>query len=443
MIKLISTRPEAEAFLDDMKRASGFGELSIAQALQANIEQCLEIVLQTVRASWEDQSLLNSINIRVALYESDMVAATSETFSDGSCLIRVSDGLLSLCRNFSDLNHLWLGRGKVARAINLWKHGLRTVRGIDPMSTSSAVGTGTAAVRYYILHQRLWGTSAILGSPNGSLDEAGESFAQLALLFIVAHEVGHYVLQHPSRQPVAAGLDAAAAHGWEYAADAFALGCIAELAPESKHSESVSLMAAHLALLAVSMAENTLYLRAPESHPPFLYRWAELARSSGRAVEASTAFAGINRMVLEASNMGCRLERSLWDSLPASSLQTDLHDPAYYTLVRGMDMALDHSEAESQRLLEKFVLDGAADLREGLQQIRDGNIVAGLQTWEVKRADNLSDPKRPLSYNALLNAVVNSPVWRSATAEYQNVDIRKRTAAMLCINQITGQFSGD
>lgn len=441
--RLIASRPKDKAFIDDLKRESGFGDLSDAEALQGNIEQCLEIVLNIVRASSDDWVILSTSKIRITLYESDVVAATSETFSDGSCLIRVSDGLLSLCRNFSDLNHLWLGRGKFARAINLWKHGTRAMRQLDPMSTSPAVVAGTAAVRYYILHQRTWGTSSIIGSPISRLDAAGESFAQLALLFIVAHEVGHFLLRHPSRQPSAAGLDATAAHEWEYAADAFALECIASIASDDKHSEGVSLLAAYLALLAVSMAEKTLYLRPPESHPSFLSRWTNLAGSSSKAVEAATTFAGVTRMVTDASNMNRRLEKGVWDSLAESPLETDIHDLGYYTLVRGIDMALDHPATEYERLLGTFVEDGAADLREGLHQIMSGKLLEGLQKWEVKRAESLIDPKRPLTYHALLNSLVRSPVWQSATAEYRNTDARKRIVAILCINQICSQFLGD
>lgn len=46
IIDLTSSNSEMKIFLDELKNESGFGELTVAQALQVNVEQCLEIVLR-------------------------------------------------------------------------------------------------------------------------------------------------------------------------------------------------------------------------------------------------------------------------------------------------------------------------------------------------------------------------------------------------------------
>lgn len=263
----------------------------------------------------------------LACIEDDEVVAVFRPFDDGSSRILVTSGLVSLLRLLADLTAVWFhdmagsGFGRTLRM-------LRAVRRLDQDERS--VPVLAAALRWNIIHRPVWGNSAILAIEPSNPDaiEARDLLAQMAYVFVVAHECAHGILGHTG----------ANAGDWEaeHAADQIAFQAMSAFHADdgAQVSPVFPLVAARLALTAVALGEGSLFVRPPVHHPPGEARWEALAGELGDRrgpTQAAVFTAGLNAAVEHAVDPRRELPPAWWEIAYASPhVHRDIHDPAYY-----------------------------------------------------------------------------------------------------------------
>lgn len=222
-------------------------------------------------------------NVKVASTLQNDVSAQTATYSDGSALVRIADGILSLCEAYSTFAAIGLHQAISPKSLgDLWRIA-RVVRrgrlGGDP-----SVLTGL--LRYYNVHQRIFGISGNLGLRIPERAQATRfSIFIFSLRFVIAHELAHHVLQHDS--PVSAFSPdehippCSDNQNSEFDADILAFRACArmgetELGSASKEISVVHLLGALIAMLVLYSTERSLLVRAGHSHPAATHRAARL-----------------------------------------------------------------------------------------------------------------------------------------------------------------------
>jgi hypothetical protein len=353
--------------------------------LAAPLFEVMERAAQGRLQRSSDQIVLGSV-------PDDETGASMSVYPDGSGLMLFSDSLLSVLHYFAGLVVSLRGRSNDATPI------------------------GSVAVRYHILHRRLFGLSAMLGvaTPPGE-EYPRDSLAQLAIRFVLAHEAAHFCLGHDAR------------HGdpaIEFEADELALqSVLAELEGEVPSTAgAMTLVSMRIALLATEMMERGTFIRAPTTHPPAANRWER--GTEGLAVEvregAELYSENLAAAVTAASDATYRLPETWWgQSYNSDVLETDVLDSDYYASMRHLDhlgFGDPNDAAGALMMCEEYF---GIKLFQAANAAADGSSPSALVRLGVSadRAQALCDEFRPLAFFTLLETISQSPTVEGITDE--------------------------
>jgi hypothetical protein len=319
----------------------------------------------------------------VAGVPDDETLASMMVYPDGSGAVVVSDSLVSLIDYFASLS---------------------ICLEAQPAETPALA---TVAIRYHVLHRRLFGLAALLGvtMPAGH-EQPRDALSSLALRFVLAHEAAHFCLAHDEHRgdPTI-----------ELEADALALETLSA-APSSEvdNGLATALVGMKLAFLATELTEVALFVRRPVTHPPAADRWETATRGLDEnlreGVELYTR--AITRAIQAAADPLFRLPETWWEQAFSSAvIDTDIHAPGYYESIRHFDRLGFDDPNDPAGLLEMFeqrfgiALTGAA-VAAAERSPRAGLVWLGIP---ADQADLLCDEQRALAFYTLRQAIEHSP----------------------------------
>jgi hypothetical protein len=136
-------------------------------------------------------------------------------------------------------------------------------------------------LRYLVLSQRLTGKtpSAVVTLDSRSAEVAGQ-LAAAALMFVVAHEIGHISMRHgvASAEPYRAGDSITTSEVQELLADNYAQDFLGDF---MAGDPGMVLWSAFIALFARQMIETATYIRRSRTQTRAFVRWDVLERRAG------------------------------------------------------------------------------------------------------------------------------------------------------------------
>ena len=94
------------------------------------------------------------------------VVASCEPFDDGSGLVVISDPLLALCNQLADFNVLWMRWARQHQTpgkLSAHPYAETAPEHLETLAGRGDLMAGTAALRYWTIHQRVFGTASRLG----------------------------------------------------------------------------------------------------------------------------------------------------------------------------------------------------------------------------------------------------------------------------------------
>ncbi|MGX1564876.1 hypothetical protein [Streptomyces sp. NPDC055506] len=361
-------------------------------------------------------------SFRIVTTLSEAVSAQMTPFTDGSGLVIIADGIVGLCCSYSEY---------VALSVHRWTdwHLLRASRK-SRMYQDAKVLTGL--LRYNTTHQRLLGTSTYIGmrlGPRGQ--EAAWQLTNHAYRFVIGHEIAHHVLGHTSglssfgpgeHVPVCSESERR-----ERDADLFAFQAVRR-AGEMPHDGSfraqravdLSTIGALIAMLALHLSEQALFVRRGCTHPPASIRAAwllsELDSSKRKFMER------LFRIPREATEAAAQVSENAhtfsWEALKATPARSFL--PQEYLELIGQ---LDEIQCWPEGALVELLADPRNDfgnwLGEGARIALAGQPAEALRHWGVSESNSqrLCDPQRALTFFTLQERLERSFVERGIARE--------------------------
>jgi hypothetical protein len=339
-----------------------------------------------------------------SVFEHDSFALLT-TYRDGSGLVLVSDTLGPAFLYAAQLASLWLRPGDfgpssarrvttASRAALQWRSG----------SVEHHDQTRLAAVllRYLFVNGRL------LGAPRRlklQLDDRHRRFplllSDLAMYFVLAHEVAHFVLGHDT-------LDGTMrrTQDLEFAADEMAYRVVCGLARGPRGVEALA-QAIRCAFLQMEALESALLIRRSTTHPTPTARLEQLSSTTGNAElrVPSLVLAGFESAFRQARDVRSPIPEGWWDLPPnSSSVVIEREGRDRYTLARLFDRWQGRSDDEHLAALEDAHEKGIACLAPSVRQAREGSPIAALTGLGVPRstASLICDRSSGLSFHLLV-----------------------------------------
>jgi hypothetical protein len=340
-------------------------------------------------------------------------------FEDGSSRVLISDGLIGLFGMLSDLACVWhenkSGTG--------WRAAFRHARELRRVETEEElVPVLSVAIRWNLIHRRLWGKSATLPvESSGSATELiRDVIAQSAWIFILAHESAHCVLGHTGAQ--IGDWDA------EREADALALRITygAMRVEEGASQPLHALLGAYLALTGINLIERVLFIRPPSTHPPPADRWAALVELVGEtdATKTSMFAAGLDEALRRTSNLTYVLPAEWWSQAYAHpQVHCDVHEAWYYEMMPLLDRLSFGGPEDPARILKDRKSPHSDRALDAASMARGRGLRAGLDGLGVDSdlATVASDSGLPLSVFSLVECVYESPALQALPEEERRI----------------------
>lgn len=307
----------------------------------------------------------------------------TETFADGSCMIKIASSHLSAGILIAEINSSLSAKAGPMLASS------RRRRQIDSFLA------GAAVARFYLLQQRLWNSSfKIMGHERGNASDK-HGVAELAMIFTLAHELSHHILHHSRR-------DLRSSHQFEFDADASAYALLQNLTGSARLADA----GAAVALFSVSLHEQGLLIRRGSTHPVARDRWLRLGldkrNSSIRYLELSKC--------LEFATRDWRgLPEDCWESLANSNDWNMEQLPSHeLKFIRTIEKYNSLSVEELCRAIEGLYGDRSLQYRRGLSLAGEGAAEAALTAWECSTEEVLN-PGVALSFFSLVELLGESP----------------------------------
>ena len=406
----------------------GESQLPANEAADRGLRIVFEVVLNAARKTVIPELIHRLDHVHPVFLDHDDAFANSETFSDGSALIRMSDALLTACSLVSAVNAWRLIDSPGPRGA-----GREWPTGNQDFYTDFEPGLrpGIAALRYYILQQRVWGIAGKI-YPNRVSEARDDMY--LTMMFVEAHEIGHHVLEH-----VASGANG---EQQELEADHFAFRLLHQIHGTSPKAHAEVFAAASMALMAIDLHDRGLFIRLPQSHPGFGERWSALTNLL-EISETSVPLAA--RDLIEAVLVAARNDLPLlptdWDALRASpAWDTSFRTDEYMVLIHGLDLSATYTFDFARELLAGgLAAAGGAAFLPGLLELDSDGPAAALRAWEVSDGDKLLDPGQPLGFHSLVEAFLDSALWPARSGD---PEINERLVSLICANQLLPHLRG-
>lgn len=354
--------------------------------------------------------------LEVVFLPREEVAASCETFTDGSALVSISDALSTLLWRLATFNSEWRGGSSLRERLGRRRKVREALANPEQLMQAPQIQAATAALRYSSQHIRVWGTSAAVGLRK---EEPGMRDGILAATFVHAHEIGHFVLGHDlpgarNRSPSALELEA----------DEFAVRAL--LNSFGAFDRVTVGAAAIVALCAMQVWESAALLRDIRAHPPLLERWHAIANLLGSASIESEGHTFAARVMSGATASPGSLPTGFWDALRADSGYEIVHGLPYLLMVQGFDMTESMTLERRDELVATLAV-ASPGFVEGWEVFRSRGWISGYHAWEIDPA-GLLDANRPLSYWQVVNRIVASPTWGDTS------DVFRRSCALLAIH---------
>ncbi|MBV7706846.1 ImmA/IrrE family metallo-endopeptidase [Nocardia nova] len=429
-----------------------YGAISLASipegvSITDLVEAHTEAVFEQIVVPEQYQKSMREVSNRIFTVhaESDAVSASTRSFSDGSHLIAVSDATFTLCAHLSELLEVW--RKKYRSEPRLTRiTGIRSNRRLQELDKEAQIiKAGAAALRYYLLHQRTLGQSAKVGptrNENAMFQETPEFNLYIqAESFILAHELGHILLGHTAFEKSKLSKDEQ--HRMEFEADTFAVAC----AQAAGHPRNVVVSAAMMAIIAIALSSEPLFIRMPELHPFSGDRFDRIIFSlypkdtyPSATVARELHISGAIEMAREAARIWKPLPEEFWNAMIESNeINTSIHSSAYYTLVRGIDLSLGFSARQVADLIVKFRdspepewIAGRDEhaILQALREIERNEIATGLNSLRTRNFDRILSVGSPLSWHSLTESLLGQSTALGPSPN-NKLDIARATAAMI------------
>ncbi|WP_406631966.1 hypothetical protein [Amycolatopsis sp. WGS_07] len=400
---------------------AAWGEQPETAAYEHPIDAVLGEMSSLVKAAMADLGVpadrLAAVCVGSALDED--VSAQMQPFDDGSGLVLVSDSIIALANVYGLHAGTALGQltdGRSAR--NLWRS-FRMVAGgglgEDPFFL-------TGLLRYYNVHQRVYGLSAKLGRTE---ERAENNIVDLintgATLFVLGHEIAHHALGHtsapsafsPGEHVPVCSADAQR----ELDADLFAHRAVvrvfeAQLSSHGPAHGSAAINAtlgALVAILAVHSTESALFIRRGNTHPPAADRAARLLGQQGRKVQQfSQLFLGkMLSSTAASSDFGAAEEPFDWPAFYADPRVDTPHPQKYLDQIAMFDRLQTAPRSQLVEGLARKNTDPSGILARGATAVLGGDVPGALAIWGVAEdwREFLLDQRQPLSFHTALTAV--------------------------------------
>lgn len=420
---LLKSHPRGRAILKKERGLLRRNKMKPSEAADVGLRVVFEIVLNAAKVATVPDEQRRLTHVHPVFLDHDDVFALSESFEDGSALIRISDSLITACNLLASFNSWRLiaspGPGGAGRS---WPIGNTEFEA----NFEPGLRPGIAALRFYLLRQRVWGNAGkigLRGAPTRPNDQM-----LLPTMFIMAHEIAHHVLQHASTE--------ISPQRQELEADDFAFRLLHQINGTIPKAHAQVFAAASVALIALDLHGQGLFIRGPQSHPQFGARWGAL-RTLLEIPETEVPLAA--RDLIEAALIAGRTDlpllRTDWEALIDSpAWDTSLQTEDYIRFVHGLDLSATFTFEQCRDMLcGGLAAAGGADFLPGLTELHAGRLKEAILAWKLSAADLLLDGAQPLGFYSLMETFQSSPLWKRPSAE---PDLAARSIALICTNQL-------
>lgn len=343
----------------------------------------------------------------------EYVAAQMNPYADDSGLVLVSDALLTLVNVYTGFVAHTLGpsldRGFVGRVV----HAIKLLR---PEPDDLTLFTGL--LRYYNIHQRVWGLAAKLGLelPSAATVRLHDILRAASWRFILAHEAAHFALGHKTKSR---GFNSIAMRSTgeliatnddqqvELDADRLAMNALRDSGGGDPSGDLFVVLGAACAIWATDSNERALFVRRGHTHPPGSLRIERIfdhvpARTADNLYIIGHTLA---RATEVAADFSRRLPPDWWDTTFGHPLvRRELHEPSYFQQITNLD--------EFQCMPTRSLIHGLhhqsfkgvrGSTGPGADRIALGDVRGGLAEWGVleDQIHHVCDTRDSLGFHAL------------------------------------------
>lgn len=313
----------------------------------------------------------------VVVIDSDSPSASAEAF-DSSGLIRVTDAMVTMCSSIAISVH--------GAAVD------------GPKGFPAAI----AALRWRIHQRRAFGgTGQILRTPSFADDD---EIGAIPFLFILAHELGHIALGHPSAAELS-DSDVGVRHEYEHEADFYGYLVMRKVLAGSSPSELK--LAIVMGISAATLESDILFIRPPATHPGVQERFGRLAKRLGDT-GSDARFAAFDQVLGHAASITQPLPDEWWEAMMKSPRwNTSVHQPHQYDVVRHFDKMLGADNVTLTRVIDSVETTGG--LSKSVKSVRTVAQMSDLyKELEIPRTSRALANGSPVSINSAASEFTES-----------------------------------
>ncbi|MCI3927866.1 hypothetical protein [Streptomyces sp. AN091965] len=383
----------------------------------------VDMVGEELRAAMADlgASAARLESVRVVTTLDQAVSAQMTPFDDGSGLVIVADGIFGMCSSYCQYLALCADKRSHAasRPMAFW----RVLRDLGKGELFGYEDVLTALLRYHTTHQRALAASTQLGvrlSPEG--ERYAWQLSHLAYRFVVGHEMAHHVLGHssgPSAFAPGERLPACSADDRrERDADRLAFQATRCASERLSHGRWETLgmreratMAALMAMMALHVAERTLFVHRGCTHPPAAVRTGWLLEQLKPGKQQSTR--RLLRVPMKATEAATDLSEHArpfsWQALDPDLVFSPM-PRSHLEAIGEFDAMQCETEAFHVSWLERHATADTAWLGEGARLAAADEPAPALRRWGVDAGTSrkLCDPQRALTFFTLKEYITRS-----------------------------------
>ncbi|MFD3679445.1 hypothetical protein [Streptomyces sp. NPDC058613] len=383
----------------------------------------VNMVSEDLRAAMADlgASAARLDSVRVVTTLDQAVSAQMTPFDDGSGLVIVADGIFGMCSSYCQYFALCADKRSHAtsRPTAFW----RLLRDLGKGELFGYEDVLTALLRYHTAHQRILAVSTQLGvrlSPGG--ERYAAQLSHLAYRFVIGHEMAHHVLGHsqgPSAFAPGEHFPACSSDDRrERDADRLAFQAIRRASDKQSRGrlETMAMleratMAALMAMMALHVAERTLFIHRGCTHPPAAVRTGWLLEQLKPDKQLSTR--RLLRVPMKATAAATDLSEHArpfsWQALNPELVYSPM-PRSHLEAIGELDALQCETEAFHVAWLERHATADTAWLGEGARLAASGEPAPALRRWGVDEGTSrlLCNPQRALTFFTLKERIARS-----------------------------------
>jgi hypothetical protein len=363
------------------------------------------------------------------------VSAQLLPFADGSGLVQVSDAILSLCGVYAQFIGMGMAgvstRTRVGGMWQAWRAVRRGSLDHDPEFL-------TGLLRYYNIHQRLYGLAGKVGVRLSPAAQPLAAFVSMqAWLFVLGHEIAHHVLGHDSAPsaflPGQHLPPCSADQQRELDADRLAYAALVRARHELGEGFGLGMVGALTAMFALHSTEQALFLRLGCTHPPAAERAAHLLdQLSQKEQQFAPVLAASLQVATDTSSaFGPGAPTFDWPAFLADPAIDSPHSAGYLGQLPILDAAQCQPPEHLVRILHDVDEEEGTDLGRAADRAFHGDAEEALLAWGVPAAavSSLCDRTRPLTFHSLFDQL--------HTAIKENVSVPHKAKLAVAVSAAT------